>query len=134
GMKRLAAQKAREAAHRYRTDPKTDNHTLMAQMIAGQGPDWVPSKKERSDAKIIFLGLAYGMGGAKLARSLGLPTDWKFVERIGRTIEVAGPEAQALFDRFHDGVPFIRQLSYTAQDRVRENGFITTILGRKCRF
>lgn len=123
-----------EAAERYRTDPNCDNHTMMAQLIAGQGPDWKPPKKDRSEAKIIFLGLAYGMGGAKLARSLGLPTEWKYIERLNKRIEVAGPEAQLLFDRFHEKVPFVKALGMLCQKRVREVGFIRTILGRKCRF
>lgn len=126
--------RAWEAAERYRTDPKTDNHTMTAQLIAGKGPDWVPTKKQRSESKEIFLGLGYGMGGAKLARKVGLPTEWKWNERAGKMIEVAGPEAQALFNVFHAGVPFVRQLSDKCQKRVKEMGFIRTILGRKCRF
>ena len=127
-------RRAREAAQRYRDDPNTDNHTLMAQLIAGQDHSWKPSKAERSAAKIIFLGLAYGMGGAKLCRSLGLPTDWKFIEKIGKTIEVAGPEGQKMLDNFHTGVPFIRELSYMCQDAVKARGAIKTLLGRRCRF
>lgn len=127
-------RKAFEAAERYRTDPKTDPHTLTAQLIAGQGPEWIPSKKERGEGKIIALGLAYAMGGAKLAKSLGLPTEWKYIERMGKTIEVAGPEAQALLDKFHLGVPYIRELSYLCQDQVRRKGFIRTLLGRRCHF
>lgn len=126
--------KAAEVAERYRVDLSTDPHTLVAQLIAGAGPDWKPSKQERSEAKIIGLGLAYGMGGAKLARSLGLPTEWKFIERLGRTIEVAGPEAQSKLDQFHAGVPYVRDLAQKCQAAARSRGYIRTLMGRRCHF
>ena len=130
----MGLTKAKEAADRYRNDPKTDNHTIMAQLIAGQGADWEPPKKDRSDAKIIFLGLCYGMGGAKLARSLKLPTEWIFSKRQQKMIEIAGPEAQTIFNKFNAGVPFVRELADLAEARAGVRGFVTTLLGRRCRF
>jgi DNA polymerase I-like protein with 3'-5' exonuclease and polymerase domains len=126
-------EKANEAAERYRNDPNTDNHTLMAQLIAGQPATWKPSKKERTEAKIIFLGLAYSMGGGKLARSLGLPTCWK-ESSDGSSYEAAGPEAQIILDNFHNGVPFIKELNKLITKRINEKGFIRTVLGRVCHF
>lgn len=57
---------AEEAAERYRQNPKTDNHQMMADLTG------LP----RRPAKDIFLGLVYGMGGPKLCRKLELPTRW----------------------------------------------------------
>jgi len=105
----------------------------LARKIFGYRPDEQPSKKHRTDAKIIFLGLCYSMGGATLAKSLGLPT--KFIKnRAGRQIEVAGDQAQGIIDLFNRQVPFVRQLARTTEARAKEQGYIHTLLGRKCRF
>lgn len=125
---------ADEAVRRYCNDPKADNHTMMAQLLAGEGPDWEPDKKTRSDAKQIFLGLCYGMGGGKLCKKVGLPTEQVWSKRLGRFIEVAGPEGQALLNRFDDRVPFVKELANRVQAVVEKRGWIRTISGRRCRF
>lgn len=127
---------ARAAADRYRNDPSTDNHTLMAQMIR---PDWArldpkEQKKVRSGAKEIFLGRCYGMGDAKLCHKLGLPTVWRTDPRSGVLREYAGPEGRALIDQFNAGVTYVRELSDKCQSFVEKHGYIRTIGGRKCRF
>jgi DNA polymerase I-like protein with 3'-5' exonuclease and polymerase domains len=115
-----------EAGEKYRTDPKTDNHQMMAD-LAG-----IPRKA----AKEIFLGLCYGMGGPKLCRKLGLPTKVADVERRGRTIrmEVAGDEGAELLAKFDQQVPFIRQLAKACEKKASQRGYIRTLSGRRCRF
>ncbi len=113
---------AKEFAHAYNTDPKTDFHD-MTSGICGI---------KRKEAKIIGLAAAYGMGDATLCQRLGLPLTKKMTPRGERL--VAGPEGKALMEKFHAAVPFIKQLSYRCQDRVREVGVIRTILGRHCHF
>ncbi len=49
-------------------------------------------------------------------------------------MEVAGPEGERLFNTFHAKVPFIQQLDALCKARATENGFIKTLIGRKCRF
>lgn len=115
---------AAEAARVYREDPKADNHTMMARLTG------LP----RSQAKVIYLGLCYGMGSGKLARSCGLPTEWVHSSRQQRMIEVAGPEAQAVLDQFDARVPYVRQLSKRCETRAKERGYLTTAFGRRCRF
>jgi DNA polymerase I-like protein with 3'-5' exonuclease and polymerase domains len=88
----------------------------------------------RKAAKIIFLGICYGMGGAKLARDLGLPTKWIYDEKRGVDRLVAGDEAQALLDQFNERAPYVRRLSYLASDKAKQRGYIVTAGGRKCRF
>jgi len=124
----------RDMCHRYRSDPNADNHTIMAQMIAGMAVDWKPSKRERTIAKIIFLGLCYGMGGAKLCHDLGLPTTFTKSNRTGKLIEIAGTEGQALLQNFDQQVPFVKQLSKMCEKVARQRGYIVTLLGRRCRF
>jgi DNA polymerase I-like protein with 3'-5' exonuclease and polymerase domains len=124
---------ALRAGDTYRRDPDADNHTMMARMIYRYAEDQEPSKTHRTNAKIIFLGLCYAMGGAKLATGLGLPTK-PMKLKDGRTIEVAGDEAQKILDQFHREVPFVRSLAKLCEDRAKSRGFIRTLSGRKCRF
>lgn len=91
------------------------------------------TRTKRGQTKIIYLGLSYSMGGAKLCRSLGLPTVWK-PGRDGKLREFAGPEGDALFKAFHEGAPFIRELNYKIQDAIQERGYIKTLLGRRIHF
>lgn len=113
-----------KAAETYRRDPDTDNHQMVADMIG----------IERAPAKTIYLGLCYGMGGGKLARSLGLPTFIVPSKRLQRDIEVAGHEGRALLEKFHAGAPYVRELSNRLQAVAEKHGYIRTVLGRKCRF
>lgn len=128
---------AHEAAERYRQDPKTDNHDMMTIMIHGQEAwdswDKATRKYHRSNAKTIYLGLCYSMGGGKLARSLGLETEWRET-KAGRAYEAAGPEAQAILDDFDAKVPFIRELARRAERVAKDRGYIRTVLGRRCHF
>lgn len=119
---RAGVRGGREVAEKYVENPRTDYHQMVADLCG------IP----RKHAKIINLGLAYGMGGAKLCHSLGLPTEMKMIR--GRLLEVAGPEGQALLDRYHERAPFLRELSRECQRAAKDRGFIRTILGRRCRF
>lgn len=133
------------AAECYRRDPTTDNHTMTAEMVyptefkrewlqlASSDELFKKAKKLRECSKIIYLGLCYGMGGAKLCRQLGLPTQW--IDRPdGSKLEVAGPEGQAILDQFDHAVPFVKKLAYKARDYAERTGFVRTVLGRKSRF
>ena len=145
---RQAWDKAIHARDQYRNDPNTDNHQMMANMIAGREA----TSKERKHAKDIYLGLSYGMGGAKLCQSLGLPTMMAVRGPRGRLINVnsdegrlliqqgarqfkaAGPEGQALLDSFDEKVPFVKKLAKACEMKAKARGFIQTLSGRKCRF
>ena len=155
-----------EAAHACRTDPDWDNHSMMARMMYDEfvQSDLLSSDKAiaaaakqlRGNAKTIFLGLCYGMGGGKLSRSLGLPTrwvvrdtrvrGWEVVDansiegrmlqatKGARPFEMAGDEGQQLLDRFNARVPYVKQLQGMVKTRAQRYGFIRTLLGRRCRF
>lgn len=130
-----------EAAERYRRDPSTDNHDMMTRVIFSdkQVDEWIATDKKiyksnRSDCKQIYLGLCYGMGGAKLARKLGLPTRWNKNERTGFSWEGAGEVAQEKLDRFNSGAPYVLQLAKKCENQARSTGIIKTILGRHCHF
>lgn len=129
--------RASEAAEEYRSNPRADNHDMMTRLIHPEAAGWDPRSPEfqklRKVAKGIYLGLCYGMGGAKLAQKLGLPTK-TITSRSGQQILVACDEAQALLDRFDERVPYVRGLARLAEARASAQGFVTTIMGRRCRF
>jgi hypothetical protein len=73
----------------------------------------------RQGQRIMLTGnTLYGMGKKKLARSLGL----------------SSTRAQTLFDAIHHAAPFLRDTMDVTGKEADENGFITTILGRRSRF
>jgi DNA polymerase I-like protein with 3'-5' exonuclease and polymerase domains len=161
-----AHRAALEAARRYREDPKTDFHDMMTRMVHGEDVLEREGEKRfkqlRKYCKNIYLGLSYGMGGAKLCRDLGLPTAWRIQWTEGRVRkfkdfetyeaarikaeagrfagyrvkiwEVAGAEGQALMDKFDREVPFIRKMAQYCAGLAEKKGFIRTLSGRRCRF
>ena len=72
----------------------------------------------RKEAKTIGLGLMYGMGIAKLADSLDIGED----------------QARALKKKYNDNVQFLNNIIVRATRYTEQNGFINTLLGRRCRF
>jgi len=72
----------------------------------------------RIQAKTINLGLFYGMGKAKLQGELGL----------------SKAEAEELFNKYHDRVPFVKELMNKTSGHAQTHGSIGTLLGRRCRF
>jgi len=92
----------------YKDNIKSDFHQTVADMAE------IP----RSQAKVINLGLFYGMGKAKLQAELGVTEE----------------KAAELFNQYHAKVPFVKQLMEKASNRAQEKGRIRTLLGRLCRF
>jgi DNA polymerase I-like protein with 3'-5' exonuclease and polymerase domains len=72
----------------------------------------------RTQAKTINLGLFYGMGKNKLQAELGL----------------SKVDADNLFNKYHENVPFVKDLMNRTSNHAQESGSIGTLLGRKCRF
>src|SRR5210317_70770 len=101
-------QGAEVMAEAYKENPNTDFHKIVAEM----------AKMTRKQAKTINLGLFYGIGKGKLAKSLELDKD----------------EAEELFDQYHTRVPFVRKLSKGLQDFAENNKNIFTLEDRFCRF
>lgn len=72
----------------------------------------------RKEAKTIGLGLMYGMGIGKLADSLDISPD----------------QAKALKKKYNDNVQFLNNIIVRATRYTEQNGYINTLLGRRCRF
>jgi DNA polymerase I-like protein with 3'-5' exonuclease and polymerase domains len=92
---------------RYHTE-NVDLHQMVAD-IAGIS---------RKQAKVVNLGIMYGMGKGKLANQLGISVE----------------EAEALLATHHQRVPFVKGLAEIATQQADKYGTIRTLLGRKCRF
>lgn len=114
---------AEKAVDAYRNDPTTDYHQLVADLTG------LPRKQ----AKALNLGMIYGMGGAKLCSSLGLPTKM-ITTKSGAPREVAGEEGDAILEQYHQRMPFVKALQEDVTRRAGSRGFIRTLLGRRCRF
>jgi DNA polymerase I-like protein with 3'-5' exonuclease and polymerase domains len=129
--------KASLIADKFREDPDTDFHLENAKLVLKAVPTFaVDAKSARKGCKTIGLGIAYGMGGGKLAFSLGLPYTMATFFRGEEEIEYmrAGPEAQELMNAFNDHAPYIKALAQKCQNAVRKKGYIVTPLGRRFRF
>ena len=72
----------------------------------------------RKEAKVVNLGIMYGMGKGKLGDQLGISTE----------------EAGDLLQKHQDKVPFVKNLANLASSQAEKTGQIRTLLGRRCRF
>lgn len=113
---------AKAFADRYRNDPTTDCHQMLADATG------LPRKV----VKNYFNGCIYGMGEAKLCRAIGHPTI--MVTRNGKLVEVPGPEGRKIIDSFKSGVPWVSLLTREAAKRAEKMGFVWTAGKRKCNF
>lgn len=104
----LKLRGAEQAVQTFRDNPRTDYHQWSADTFAAP----------RKEAKIINLGLAYGMGILKLSYSLGCSFD----------------EARERLDKYYSGMPWMRELQRTCTNKAADRGYIRTILGRRCRY
>lgn len=96
-----------DIVHQYNTGD-VDLHQMVAD-LAGI---------TRKQAKVINLGIMYGMGKGKLAAELDIST------------EAAGD----LLEMHHTKVPFVKGIAEIASQQAEKYGTIRTLLGRKCRF
>jgi len=92
----------------YEEDPLFDAHQMTADDIG----------ITRTQAKAINFGLIYGMGVAKLSAELG----------------VSPAEGKKILYRFHDKVPFMKELLNKAMKRASDKGYVHTLAGRRRRF
>lgn len=105
---------ANDIRARYNRDPHTDYHEATQGMIA----ELTGLELQRRATKTINFGLIYGMSQRELARRLGLD---------------AG-EGSRLFAAYHRAVPFAKATAKACSQAAEQEGFITTLLGRRSEF
>jgi DNA polymerase I-like protein with 3'-5' exonuclease and polymerase domains len=95
---------ADESVDMFNNDRETDFHQMVADMAG----------ISRKQAKVINLGMFYGMGVFKLAQQL----------------DMEQADAKLLFEQYHSRVPFVRQLAHQCTQAAAQRGQIRTLLGR----
>jgi DNA polymerase I-like protein with 3'-5' exonuclease and polymerase domains len=105
---------ADEVRHRYQSDPTTDFHTIVQELIR----TIAKQELDRPLVKNVNFGVTYGMGEPGLARDINLP--------IGK--------AKELFAAIHGAAPFLKATMDATMREADELGYITTVLGRRSRF
>lgn len=101
--------KAKFIIDAYDKDPTADYHQLVADLL---GVERDPT------AKRINLGTIYGMGKAKLAR----------------TLNCSEAQADVYLKRMHQMMPEAKGFMREAERRARQSGFVKTLLGRRRHF
>lgn len=111
----------------YAKDPLTDFHTFAAELTGL--PRDRDQKTGGANAKQINLACVFGMGAGQLAKQCNLP----YVVS-DRGYLVAGPEAKAMFGKYHRAIPGVRNLQSSVEGVAKSRGHIVTQLGRRLRF
>ena len=92
-----------------------DIHALTASQVFGEPIEGMGPMTRRK-AKAINFGIIYGISAFGLARQLGIPNG----------------EAKAYIDAYFDKYPGIKAYMERTKTQAREEGFVTTLFGRKC--
>ena len=91
-----------------------DIHRTVAARVFGIDRDEV-THEQRSTAKMVSYGLAYGMESYGLSQRLGVPVE----------------EAKGILDAFFGGFPSVRDYMERAVEEARANGYTVTSFGRR---
>lgn len=110
----LGLEGAEAMLQKFLDNPFTDVHQATADLIK----EVTKLIIARGPAKAINLGIAYGMGKAKLADSTGLDRSM----------------AYAALNAYDRALPYVKQLGQVATDMANKRGFVKTILGRRANF
>ena len=122
--------KDRQILKMYEDDPDTDFHQVVSDLT---GIPRKPRFAGDANAKQINLGLVFGMGQGTLAEEMGLPYTMESDSK-GKEWKKPGPEAVAVFERYHEAIPGVSSLLKGASSVARARGFVRTIMGRRIRF
>ncbi|MDN3579414.1 DNA polymerase I [Mucilaginibacter flavus] len=93
---------------------KLDIHTATAANVYGIGLDEVTSEQRRN-AKAVNFGIIYGQSAFGLSQNLGIPRK----------------EAADIIEQYFAQFPGIKQYMTDTMNFARENGYVTTLMGRR---
>lgn len=122
-------QNVPEILEAYAQNPALDYHQIVSDMTG------IPRNAPYAGApytKQINLGLSFGAGSGKLAFMMKMP--YEIVERRGKMGYIPGPEAKAVFDKYHSMLPGVKKFMEHAEAVARQYGFVKTQIGRRLRF
>jgi DNA polymerase-1 len=111
---RILAHIAGEEALREIFAAGEDVHTATAAEILGADPEKV-TPSERSKAKMVNYGIAYGLSAYGLADRLNIEQE----------------EAAAYIERYFERFPKVKAYIEATIEEARANGYVTTLLGRR---
>jgi DNA polymerase-1 len=111
---RILAHVSADAGLRADFDAHSDIHLAAAARVLGLAPEQV-GPKERSVAKMINYGIAYGLSDYGLAERLKIPRE----------------EAQKFIADYFAAYEGIRRYTVEMKILARDQGFVTTLLGRR---
>ena len=111
---RILAHVSGDAGLRADFASHSDIHLAAAARVLGLSPEQV-GPKERSVAKMINYGIAYGLSDYGLAERLKIPRD----------------EAQRFINDYFAAYEGIRRYTVEMKILARDQGFVTTLLGRR---
>lgn len=113
----------------YWDDPSLDYHDFTAKMMnIPRNPEYAGAP----NAKQINLGLQFGAGPGKIAKTMGMPYTTQVKDGMERYI--GGPEIMKLFERYHSTLPMTKQFSSRAQVIASTRGYVKTLMGRRLRY
>ncbi|MFP6633797.1 MAG: DNA polymerase I [Planctomycetota bacterium] len=111
---RVLAHLSEDKGLREAFNTDQDIHTFVAAQLEGIEQDRV-TREQRSRAKAVNFGIIYGQGAFGLARGLG----------------ITRAEAAKFIDEYKERYPGITEFMETCVSEAEENGFVTTMLGRR---
>jgi DNA polymerase-1 len=112
----------------YAANPHLDYHAIVAEMT---GIPRNPAYAGGPNAKQLNLSMAFGAGAGKTAFTMGMP--YTIVEKYGKAMYAAGPEAIAVLNQYHSRLPGVRQFAKRAEAVATARGYVKTALGRRIR-
>ena len=118
----------------YCENPDLDGHQIVADLT---GLPRNAPKSGGANAKQINLAMVFNMGGGELADRMNLPWTWeRFKDAKGEVHEYkkAGPEAEAIMNKYYDMVPGVREIAQKARSIAKSRGHVKTLFGRHIRF
>ena len=113
----------------YWNNPSLDYHDLVAQMMnIPRNPPYAGAP----NAKQINLGMQFGAGPGKIAKTMGMP--YEIVVKDGIERYIGGPEIMALFEKYHSTLPMTKRFSSMAETVASTRGYVKTVMGRRLRY
>ncbi len=111
---RIIAEMSKDANMMEAFAQNLDIHTATAAKVYGKVLSEV-SSNERRNAKAVNFGIIYGQSAFGLSQSLGIPRK----------------EAAEIIDNYFIQYPGIKQYMNDTMNFARENGYVTTLMGRR---